>query len=83
MQASPPEVFFSVSLVVLVIIALALLLSVALFAFWIWSIVDVAQHEPTDLEKLIWLVVIIFTSVIGSFIYLLVRRPERIRQVGH
>lgn len=52
--------------------------------FWIWMIVDCATKEPSETnDKLIWLLVIIFTHFIGALIYYLVRRPERIRLTGH
>ena len=51
--------------------------------FWIWMIVDCATKE-TDQgnEKIVWILVIVFTHWIGALIYFLVRRPERIRQTG-
>jgi hypothetical protein len=52
-------------------------------AFWIWALVDVATKE-TDAEnqKLIWVIIVIFGHFIGALIYLLVRRPQRIRELG-
>lgn len=51
--------------------------------FWIWMIIDCATREPSETnDKLIWLLVIIFTHFIGALIYFLVRRPERIRLTG-
>ena len=53
------------------------------FIFWIWMLVDCATNEPSEgNEKLIWILVIIFTHPIGALIYLLVRRPQRISQFG-
>jgi len=50
---------------------------------WIWMLIDCATNEPAEgNEKLIWIIVILFTHVLGAMIYLLVRRPERIRQYG-
>lgn len=51
------------------------------FAFWVWSLVDAIQRPDADWEqagqnKLIWILVIIFVGFIGSFIYLLVARPQ-------
>ena len=51
--------------------------------FWLWMIIDCATNEPSATnDKLIWLLVIIFTHFIGALIYFLVRRPERIRITG-
>ncbi len=51
--------------------------------FWIWMLIDCLTQEPREgNDKLIWTLVIIFTHGVGALIYLLVRRPERIRQYG-
>jgi hypothetical protein len=53
------------------------------FVFWIWMIIDCATNEPTaGNEKVVWILVIVFTHLIGALIYLLVRRPQRIRETG-
>jgi len=49
-------------------------------AFWIWMIIDVATNEPSEgNDKIVWLLVVILTQLIGALIYYFVRRPERIR----
>jgi hypothetical protein len=51
--------------------------------FWIWMLVDCATKEPSDgNDKIIWILVIIFTHWIGALIYYLVRRPERKKLFG-
>ncbi|GCE11210.1 PLDc N-terminal domain-containing protein [Tengunoibacter tsumagoiensis] len=51
--------------------------------FWIWAMVDCVTNESSNSnDKIVWLLIIIFTHLIGAFIYLLIRRPERIRQFG-
>lgn len=64
--------------------AVGSLISIGLTVFWIWMLIDAVTNEPgTDgNEKLIWILVIVFTTVIGAMIYYFVRRPERIRQYG-
>ena len=62
----------------LVLIFLAI--GIAAFAFWIWAIVDVVK-VPDDSKfkagnKLIWVLVIVLTGLIGAIIYLVVGRPE-------
>ena len=50
---------------------------------WIWTIIDCATKEPSvGNEKIIWILVIVFATLVGSLIYLLVRRPQRIRLYG-
>ena len=59
------------------------LIGLALTAFWVWMLVDCATKEPsTGNDKIVWILVIVFTHWIGALIYYLVRRPERQRQAG-
>lgn len=56
---------------------------IAGFVFWIWALIDCATKEPADgNDKIIWILVIIFTGWIGALIYVLIRRPDRIRMYG-
>jgi len=62
-----------------------LLVGVACTVFWIWMLVDCLKHEPTDKGDnvmLIWVLLLIFTHVIGALLYYLIRRPERKRLYG-
>jgi hypothetical protein len=60
-----------------------LLIGVAGTVFWIWMIVECATKEPNQgNEKIVWIIVIIFTHWIGALIYYFVRRPQRIAQFG-
>ena len=50
---------------------------------WIWMLIDCATNEPSEgSDKIVWILVILFTHVLGALIYLLVRRPERKRLHG-
>lgn len=50
---------------------------------WIWMIVDCATNEPSEgNDKIVWILVIVFTHWIGALIYLIVRRPERKKLFG-
>ena len=58
-------------------------LSIASFSFWIWMLVECVTKEPSEgNDKLIWILVIVFTNAIGAAIYYFVRRPERIQIYG-
>ena len=57
-------------------------ISLAAFVFWIWMLIDCAIHEPSDTDKIVWILIIIFASLIGAIIYFFVRRPQRIREHG-
>lgn len=51
--------------------------------FWIWMLIDCATKEPSEgNDKLIWILVIIFTHLLGALIYFLIRRPKRILEYG-
>lgn len=54
--------------------------SFAPFIFWMWMLVDCITNEPTNTnDKIIWIVVMLFTNFIGAFLYYIIRRPERQR----
>jgi hypothetical protein len=51
--------------------------------FWLWTVVDcVCRESPEGNTKLGWLIVIVFTHLIGALLYFFIRRPERIRELG-
>ena len=53
-------------------------LALLAFAFWIWMLVHaITNNGLTDFEKLIWVIVILFTHFIGAVIYFFVGRPKR------
>lgn len=46
--------------------------------FWIWMLVDAAVNEPsTGTDKVVWVLIILFTHFIGALIYFFVRRMNR------
>ena len=48
-------------------------LGILFLTFWIWMIVDCAQRKfKNDLEKIIWILVIVFAHWIGSIVYFIV-----------
>jgi len=58
-----------------------LLIAVIATIFWIWMLVDCVTREPdTGSTRLIWVIIIIFTSVLGAILYFVIRRPERMRE---
>jgi hypothetical protein len=51
--------------------------------FWIVMIAECATKESVrGNDKLIWILIIIFTYWIGALIYYFVRRPQRIAELG-
>lgn len=52
-------------------------------AIWIWMLVDCATKESSaGNDKLIWVLVILFTHLLGAMIYFFIRRPQRKRELG-
>jgi membrane protein DedA with SNARE-associated domain len=62
----------------------SVLISLAVTIFWLWMLTDCASNESSEgNDKLIWILIILFVPLFGSVIYYLVRRPQRIKVVGH
>lgn len=55
--------------------AVAILVGLLVLIFWIWMIVDCARRRfRNDVEKIVWLAVVILGGWLGALIYLLVVR---------
>ena len=62
---------------------LMITLGLAGTVLWIWMLIDCAMNEPSEgSDKIVWILVILFTHALGALIYLLARRPERKRLYG-
>jgi uncharacterized membrane protein len=61
---------------VIIILGLAL----AAFIVWVWALVDVVKVPDDSIfragNKLIWVLVIVLTGVVGAIIYVVVGRPS-------
>jgi len=44
---------------------------------WIWMLIDCVKNEPSGNDKIMWVIIIIFTGIIGAAMYLFIRRPKR------
>ncbi len=50
-------------------------LMIAATAFWVWMILDCLQNElSTGNDKVVWLLLLIFSHFVGTLIYFIVRR---------
>jgi hypothetical protein len=66
--ADPSVIFAGLGLVFLIIF---LLLSI----FWLWMLIDAITNTAIDgTEKIVWVLVILFTHIIGALIYFFVVR---------
>jgi hypothetical protein len=82
-EAAPAAVAGGFACVWVVIMGLTVLVGLASFALWIWMLVDCLTKETDERNnRLIWTLVIILTQIIGALIYLIVRRPQRRRELG-
>ncbi len=54
-----------------------ILLALALFAFWVWMLVDCATRETPGNPKFGWLLFIALAGVIGAPLYFLLRKLPR------
>ena len=51
--------------------------------FWIAALVSCIKNESsTDNTKVVWVVLIAVFQVFGALAYFLIRRPQRIRELG-
>ncbi|WP_094227293.1 PLDc N-terminal domain-containing protein [Methanolobus psychrotolerans] len=73
------DMFFGFSFLMFFLFGIGLLGTL----FWLWMLIDCATKEPSEgNDKLIWVIVIIFTHLLGALVYFLVRRPKRIEEYG-
>ncbi|NJL87349.1 MAG: hypothetical protein HC886_17410 [Leptolyngbyaceae cyanobacterium SM1_1_3] len=81
-RVAPPAARFSYpeSLIWLLIPSL---ISLAVLIFWIWVLIDCATKEASEGNtKIAWILIILFASGIGALIYVVFRRPQRLRELG-
>jgi hypothetical protein len=70
-------------LVYILILATVFVVGILGTVFWIWMLVDCATKERGEgNDKLIWVLIILFTHIIGAAIYYFVRRPKRKAEFG-
>ena len=72
------------SLLLMLFAFVIVLIAVGGTILWIWMIIDCATQEPSEgSDKLVWLLIILLTHVVGALIYYFVRRPQRMNAFGH
>lgn len=53
------------------------------WVLWLSPLIDCLKNEPSaGNDKIVWVLVIFFTNMIGGILYLTIRRPARIAQYG-
>ena len=58
--------FFAVTLLLLTI-------------FWVWMLVDCANSPMNTSDKTAWILIILFTHILGAALYFFIPRNERLR----
>jgi hypothetical protein len=53
-----------------------LVLALAVFLFWLWMLIDCLTSSRAGVEKLIWVLVIIFLYFLGALIYFFLGRTR-------
>jgi hypothetical protein len=76
-EAVPPEVGAGGILAGGLCVIVSLLLGLVGLVIWIWALIDAIKNPGlSSNERLIWILVIIFTSWIGALIYFLIGRKK-------
>jgi len=58
-------------------------LGIAGFVFWLWMLIHAITNKGLeDVEKIVWVLVIIFLPFIGSIIYFFLGRPKGRGAIG-
>lgn len=74
----------SLNITFFVFALLGIVLSVMMMVYWIRVLIDCASNEAsTGNDKIIWLLIIFFGGLLGALLYVFVRRPQRIAELGH
>jgi hypothetical protein len=61
-----------------------LILAPASFVLWIAALISCVRNESSSGNtKVVWVVIIALSHFLGGLAYFLVRRPARIRELGH
>ena len=52
-------------------------ISIAFFLFWLWMLIhDITNKGLSDMEKILWVLVVIFLPVLGPILYFFIGRPK-------
>jgi len=59
-----------------------LLLGLALFAAWIWALVDILRSTFTDIAlKIIWFLLVFFLPLLGFILYVVIGKSTKVLDV--
>lgn len=70
---------FQEEIIPLVIFGFAGIIGLVVFAVWVWSLIDVIRSDfRGENDKLIWILVVILGGILGSIIYFIVGRKNKV-----
>ena len=59
------------------------LIAIVAFAFWVWMLIDAVQRDFGEgSEKIVWILVLVFTGIIGALIYFFAGRSRGTKSGG-
>ena len=61
-----------------VLLAILPFFTLLIASFWIWMLYDCFVHEAPLEKMILWLLVILFTNIVGALLYYFIRRPQRL-----
>ncbi len=59
-------------------ILILLIFGLFTFVIWIWALIDILKSEFTSTNKIIWLLVVFFLSLLGVLLYYFIGRKQKI-----
>jgi hypothetical protein len=52
-------------------------IGIAFFLFWLWMLIHAITNKGlSDMEKILWVLVVIFLPVLGPILYFFIGRPK-------
>ncbi len=74
--------FGGMALGVLALIAFCAVVGLLLSIFWVWMLVDCANAPMNSGDKTAWVLIILFTQLLGAVLYYFIPRRERLRAIA-
>ena len=71
--------FGGVALAFITLIMIFVTLGLVVTAFWVWMLVDCANSPMNTSDKTAWILIILFTHILGAALYFFIPRNERLR----
>ena len=71
--------FGGLALALIALIMFFAALGLMITAFWVWMLVDCANSPMVTSDKTAWILIILFTNILGAALYFFIPRGERLR----